>query len=115
MIPICEKIFIVCPNTHKLSTAPANASGTVIIIINGSIKLSNCAASTKKISTNASINANEVLEELSAKSLEAPESEVSNDSSKTLSAIFSISAIPSPIVLPGASPACTVALLKRLK
>ena len=56
--------------------------GTVIIIINGSIKLSNCAARTKKISTNASRNANKVLEELSAKSLEAPASDVSNVSSK---------------------------------
>ncbi len=70
MMPICEKIFNVWPNNFKLNTAPANASGTVIMMISGSIKLSNCADSTRKINTSANMNAKDVLEELSAKSLD---------------------------------------------
>ena len=47
IIPIFEKMFNVWSNIYKLNNAPANASGTVNIIMNGSIKLSNCAASIK--------------------------------------------------------------------
>ena len=47
IIPICEKILNVCPNIQSESIAPANASGTVIMMMNGSIKLSNCAERTR--------------------------------------------------------------------
>ena len=47
IIPISENIFRVCPKSHKNINAPAIAKGTVIMIIKGSLKLSNCAASTK--------------------------------------------------------------------
>ena len=43
-------MFHVCPKSQSEKTAPATAIGTVSIIINGSIKLSNCAASNKNIS-----------------------------------------------------------------
>jgi hypothetical protein len=46
--------------------------GTVKIMINGSIKLSNCAAKIKNINNKANPNANEVLELLSTKSLDSP-------------------------------------------
>ncbi len=55
------------------------------------------------------MNANDVLPELSAKSLEGPLSEVANESSSSLAAISSITLIPSPNVLPGAVPAEIVA------
>ena len=42
-----------------------NANGTVSMIVNGSRKLSNCAASTRYIRTSASPNANNIFEELS--------------------------------------------------
>ena len=47
MIPIWLKMFMVCPKYHKATIAPINANGTVNMMINGSRKLSNCAASTK--------------------------------------------------------------------
>ncbi len=59
------------------------ASGTVNMMINGSIKLSNCAARIRKISASASMKAKLVLLELSAKSLDEPESEVVKDGSST--------------------------------
>ncbi len=115
IIPIWENMFSVCPNNHKVNTAPAMANGTVIIIINGSTKLSNCAARIKKIKPSANKNAKLVLLLLSAKSLEEPDREVAKLSSSSLSAIDCISLMPSPIVLPGARPAETVADLYRLK
>ena len=57
IIPICEKIFNVCPNNFSDSNAPAMASGTVSMMMSGSIKLSNCAAKMRKIKTNAKIKA----------------------------------------------------------
>ena len=47
IIPISEKMLSVCLNSHKLSKAPASASGTVNMITKGSTKLSNCAANTR--------------------------------------------------------------------
>ncbi|MNE36670.1 hypothetical protein D3C80_1304890 [compost metagenome] len=47
MVPIWLKIFQVCPKSQSENKAPATAIGTVKIIINGSIKLSNCAAKIK--------------------------------------------------------------------
>ena len=95
MIPISENIFNVCPNTFNVKTAPASARGTVIMMINGSRKLSNCADRIRKIRPNARKKAKAVLDELSAKSREAPLKDVAKDSSKTLSAIRCISAMPS--------------------
>jgi hypothetical protein len=46
-VPIWLNIFQVWSNSHKENKAPATAIGTVKIIINGSMKLSNCAASIK--------------------------------------------------------------------
>jgi hypothetical protein len=114
MIPIWEKIFSDCPKTDKLITAPASARGTVIMMIKGSTKLSNCAASTRKINTRAKRKAFCVLEELSAKSLEDPLRLVVNDSSSTFFEMRSISLMPSPSVLPLAKPADTMALFNLL-
>ncbi len=100
---------MVWPKMESARIAPAMASGTVNIITNGSTKLSNCAANTRKIKINARPNAKKVLPLLSAKSLELPDSAVLNDSSSNLSAMASISLIPSPMVLPGAKPALMVA------
>ena len=84
------------------------------MIIIGSLKLSNCAAKIKYTNNNAKPNANKVLEELSWKSLDSPLKSVVKLSSKTLAATASIASIPSPILLPGAKPAETVAEIKRL-
>ena len=115
IIPICEKIFSVWLNNHNESTAPAMANGTVTMMVKGSIKLSNCAASTRKISTSARIKAKEVLPELSAKSRDEPLSDVVNVSSSNFFEISCMAFIPSPTVLPGASPDEMVADLYRLK
>ena len=93
------------------STAPAMARGTVNIMTSGSIKLSNCAASTRNIRASASRNAKSVFPELSEKSREAPASEVAKLSSNNLSAMSSIALIPSPNVRPSARPAEIVAAL----
>jgi hypothetical protein len=48
-------------NNHNENKAPATAIGTVKIMMNGSIKLSNCADKIKKISSSkANPKANEV-------------------------------------------------------
>jgi len=65
IIPISENILSVWPNIQSDNKAPANAKGTVSMIIKGSIKLSNCAANMRYIRPNASRNANEVFDELS--------------------------------------------------
>ncbi|MNG01680.1 hypothetical protein D3C84_846720 [compost metagenome] len=96
-------------NNHKENNAPATAIGTVKIIINGSIKLSNCAARIKKINNKANPKAKEVFELLSTKSLDSPLRSVVKLSSRTLALIRSISSIPSLILFPGAKPAETVA------
>ena len=109
MVPIWLNIFQDCPNNHNENSAPATAIGTVKMIINGSIKLSNCAASIKNISNKAKPKANNVLELLSTKSLDSPPKSVVKDSSKTLSFIRSMASIPSLMVFPGAKFAETVA------
>ena len=65
IIPIWEKILMVWSNSQRLNKAPANANGTVIMIVNGSKKLSNCPASTRYMRPSARKNAKVVLEELS--------------------------------------------------
>jgi hypothetical protein len=45
--PIWLKIFMDEPKSFRPSIAPATASGTVVMIMNGCLKLSNCAASTR--------------------------------------------------------------------
>src|SRR4030042_3106417 len=107
-------MFMVILKYHIKTSAPVSARGTVIITISGSLKLSNWADRTRKIKINASRNANIRLDELSRKSFESPESAVLNESSRTSSAILSISASPSLIVLPLARPAETVAATNRL-
>ena len=52
--------------------APAIARGTVKRMVNGSRKLSNCAASVKYTSINAKMKISPVLLELSAKSEALP-------------------------------------------
>ena len=96
IIPIWLYIFIVIPNSHINSSAPKRASGTVNIITNGSLKLSNCAAITRKMSKMASPNANKRLDELSRKFLDSPSRAVLNVSSSTSFAMRSISSSPSP-------------------
>ncbi len=76
MLPIWEKMFNVSPLTHSDSTAPASASGTVSIIVRGSIQLSNCAARIRYTRTSANRKANNKLDELSRKSREGPVSAV---------------------------------------
>ena len=46
-IPIWLKMLIVWSKYQSETSAPASASGTVSMIVNGSRKLSNCAASTR--------------------------------------------------------------------
>ena len=75
----------------------------------GSIKLSNCAAKIKNINNKASPKAKEVLELLSTKSRDSPPKSVVKESSSTLAFISFIASIPSLILLPGESPAETVA------
>ena len=65
IIPIWLKMFIVCPDSHMNTKAPKMASGTVNMMTKGSLKLSNCAASTRKISTSANTKAKSRLDELS--------------------------------------------------
>ena len=90
------------------------AIGTVSMMMNGSRKLSNCAARIRYINRSASTSAKEVFELLSAKSRDGPYKAVWNDSFRTFLEIFCISAIPSPMVRPGAREAETVADLYRL-
>ena len=47
IIPIWLNTFKLCPNQCRLSNAPVTAIGTVSMMINGSLKLSNCAARIK--------------------------------------------------------------------
>ncbi len=54
--PMREKMLSDCPNTHSETTAPNTASGTESRMVNGSTKLSNCAASTRKMNASASAN-----------------------------------------------------------
>ena len=61
------------------------ANGTVTMMINGSTKLSNCAARMRNINPSASKNAKLVLLELSAKSLDEPDNDVAKLSSVNLS------------------------------
>ena len=112
--PICEKMLSVSPLTHNDSTAPASASGTVNIIVSGSIQLSNCAARIRYTSIRARMNAKSKLEELSRKSRDGPVSAVEYRSSSCCFVIDSIAVMPSAIVLPGARPALIVALTARL-
>ena len=44
MIPIWLKMFIVMSPKYMKMSAPAMANGTVSMMVNGSLKLSNCAA-----------------------------------------------------------------------
>ena len=46
-MPIWLKRFSVPPETQRPSSAPVTASGTVSMMTNGWMKLSNCAASTR--------------------------------------------------------------------
>ena len=112
--PIWLKIFIVTSKYHIKRSAPVSARGTVIITISGSLKLSNWAARTRKIRIRASMKANIRLDELSWKSFESPARAVRKESSRTSSAILSISSIPSLIVFPGARPADIVAATNLL-
>jgi hypothetical protein len=83
IIPIWLKIFIVTPKYHMKISAPVIARGTVIITTKGSLKLSNCAARTRKMSISARTKAKVRLEELSLKSLESPARAVLKVSSRT--------------------------------
>ena len=114
MMPIWLNMFIVCPLAAMNTSAPAMASGTVSMMTSGSLKLSNCAARIRYISTIASRKANIRLEELSRNSFESPASAVRKSSPSVCSAIRSISSSPCPMVFPFASPAETVADRKRL-
>ena len=55
MQPIWLKTLIE-PDSHRPSSAPVTASGTVSMMMNGCRKLSNCAASTRNTTTSASMN-----------------------------------------------------------
>jgi len=54
MQPVRLNTFSVPPATFRPSIPPASASGTVSRMMNGWMKLSNCAASTKKQISSAS-------------------------------------------------------------
>ena len=73
------------------------------------MKLSNCAARTRKIITIANTKVNSRLEELSAKSLDSPVSAVVKFSVNTLSATSCIAFNPSPSVFGGTGAAVIVA------
>ncbi len=50
------KTLIDMPYSHRPTSAPITASGTVVMITNGWRKLSNCAARTRNTTSSASTN-----------------------------------------------------------
>ena len=54
--PMREKMFSVWSKSHSDTSAPNTASGTESRIVSGSTKLSNWAASTRKMNTSARTN-----------------------------------------------------------
>jgi hypothetical protein len=54
--PICEYTFSVPPVNFIASSAPSIDKGTLSRMTNGSMKLSNCALSTRKMNSSASTN-----------------------------------------------------------
>ena len=111
---ISLKMFMVTPNTHMKKRAPNNASGTVNMMMSGSLKLSNWAASTRKIRIRARPKAKNRLDELSWNSFDSPARAVRKVSSSTSAAMRSISSRPWPMVYPFWRPDDTVAEIKRL-
>ena len=87
-----------------MNISPPQYQRTVIITIKGSLKLSNCAAKTRKIISREIIMANIRLSELSRNSFDSPDNAVQEASRKCFGCNPSISSNPSPIVYPLASP-----------
>ncbi|MDT4881853.1 hypothetical protein FQZ97_1177410 [compost metagenome] len=65
-------MFRVPPNRVRASKAPAIDSGTLNRMISGSLKLSNCAASTRKIKARARAKISAIPAPDSLKSREVP-------------------------------------------
>src|SRR6185436_16914194 len=101
-------MLIEMPCSHMPTAAPTIASGTVVMITNGNVKLSNCAASTRNTTSSAPASV-QYIDWLDFKySLASPSKDSLALAGNCVSTAFVKKSTAWPIEYPGASPALTV-------
>ena len=99
-MPIRLNRFSECPNIHSAPSAPVIASGSASITVSGCTRLSNCAASTMKITRTPSAIAMPACSKLSAICSALPASAIDTFGGRTSAPIASATRDASSMRMP---------------